>query len=455
MSTNTNPRQYNKKVLIFGFGLILLALLIAVVSDKHLSSDGANYFVLILETHTFFYSDWSRQFAANLSQLPLVLSVNAGLKDIPTLRIVFGVSILVPWLLAIGLSLFALRHEDKSIMLFMMASMVSINLTSDYILAGEHHVMVLLSWPILFFLVRRSPLEWHDAVILWGLLFIFSRLYPTALIPATIFVVIGLARILYSESTKQKTIFLGAILLSAVVIAISVYFIVNPSHFENKASFSKAIKTALWKPEAITSATFVILVFAGWLFRRYLLIWMAILPIAGFALYVMWTGHSLSAGQSFANRTLSSSLLPILMLAAIGIQWKERQADLKIATVFALFVAIMVAANLYSTWQWSQFKAQMKTVLAEKKGLVPIETTELIKSSQRWRWNNEQLSVIWSNGCVQSIIVNVKDGRWQPKGPPETFRLKDYTCYTSEFLRYDSSLCPCKTRLRRSRAYSK
>ena len=115
---NTNSRQYNKKVLIFGFGLILLALLIAVVSDKHLSSDGANYFVLILETHTFFYSDWSRQFAANLSQLPLVLSVNAGLKDIPTLRIVFGVSILVPWLLAIGLSLFALRHEDKSIMLF-------------------------------------------------------------------------------------------------------------------------------------------------------------------------------------------------------------------------------------------------------------------------------------------------------------------------------------------------
>jgi hypothetical protein len=437
------PGEYKSQVVVLQFGLILPALWFAIASDKHLSADGVNYFTIILETQAFTFIDWSRQFANYLSQLLLVLAVNSGIVDIPTLRILFGTSLLVPWLLAFGLSLFALRNEDKSAMLFMMISMVSVNLTSDYILSGEHHVMALLSWPILFLLLRRAALQWYDAVLLWGLLILFSRLYPTALILAALFLLIGSHRAAYAESYRQRTIFLGAILISAVVICIAAYYMLEPRSSSNRASFSAAIIKAILSPHSATSAAFTALFFVGWLFRRRVLVLAAVLPLVCFAAYVVWTGDSLTAGQSFGHRTLSISLLPILILLAVSVHWKERRADSTTASVSTVFVAVMVIANIYTTLQWAQFRDQMRFLLAENEGMVPIETTVLERSSQRWRWNNEQLSVVWSDGCVRSVILNEEDGRWQPKGPPEAFRLREYSCYTSEFLRYDPSLCLC------------
>jgi hypothetical protein len=425
------------------FAMLLAALSYAVTKDKHLSADGVNYFIFILETHIFVNFDWVRQFSPYLSQLPLVLAVNAGLRDIPTLSKVFGFSILMPWFIAFGFSLYALRNEDKSVMLFMLISMTSVNLTSDYILVGEHQVMALICWPILFFLIRRSSLHWHEAFALWGLLFLFSRLYQTAIIPATIFLLISLARTMRAETRKQRLIFLVVIQLSALVIAIAAHGIFNPKHADNKAKFATAIIPSLLTPEALTSMSFATLFFAGWYFRCRKLVIASVVPVASYAFYVVWTGHSLSALSSFESRTLTLTLLPVLIGFAIGIYLKKLIPESANGGVFLFFLAIMITSNVYSTKEWGCFKTQMKKVLAESDGMIAIEKTVLLKSPQRWRWNNTQLSIVWSDGCVRSVVLNPKSDRWEPRGPPAWFPVKAYTRYSNAFLKYDADLLPC------------
>lgn len=429
---------------IFGFGAVLLALGAAILVDKHLSADGVNYFTIVLETHDFFRGDWWRQLANYLSQAPLVVAVNAGVKNMSALSLVFGASILFPWLLALGLSLFALRDEDKSVLIFMMVSMVSINLGSDFILTGEHQVMVLLTWPILFYHLRISQLRWYDALILWSLLLLFSRLYPTAVIPAAIFLLIAVVRIVRSSPYKQKVVFLGASLLSSIVIAAGTYTILYPRAVENKQAFLESILRPFGTSVALTAMAFAVLLSAGWFWRKRFLVWLSLLPVVGFLAHIVLTRDFLSSGESFEYRTLTLTLLPVLMLGAVAIHCRRRTLDNRIALVVGAFIAVMITGNLYGTWQWSQFKSQMTEILIARDGLVPIESTDLNGSLLGWPWNNAQLSVVWSQGCVRSILLNADGAAWQPAGPPQTFRLKEYLCYTAEFQQYDPTLCLCE-----------
>jgi len=372
-----------------------------------------------------------------------VLSVNAGLKDIPTLNMIFGVGLLAPWLVAFALSLLALRGEDKSIMLFLLFSMLSINLGSDYILSGEHQIMVTLCWPILFLLLRHSPLKWYDVIILWGLLVCFTRLYSTAIAPASLFILIASTRARSSQSLSEKTIFLSVILFSIVVIVVSAYAIISPRDPGNRTLFAVSMIKVIRTPEILMSTAFLILFFAGWYLNRNMLAWLAVIPPAIYVVYVISTGHTPTAVESFENRALSLHFLPLLMLGAVCIRWKNCTLDGNLAVIVVVFTFVIVGANLYSTNQWHEFRTQMKNELLSSNGLIPIEATDLLVSPVVWPWNNPLLSIVWSDDCVQSVILNADGLRWQPTGPPEYFWLTEYGCYTAEFSQFYSELCVC------------
>ena len=80
---------------------VLTAMMFAVFSDKHLSADGANYFTILLSDQDFTYKDWTRQFANYVSQIFLLIFLKFGSYDISDLSTIFGISILVPWIVAI------------------------------------------------------------------------------------------------------------------------------------------------------------------------------------------------------------------------------------------------------------------------------------------------------------------------------------------------------------------
>lgn len=434
--TKPNKSTYRLWVLIYAFILIILTLSITIIFDKHLSADGVHYFVLILETQTFTYVDWTRQFANYISQILLVLAVNLGIKDLNSLSMLFGISLLLPYFLAFLLSLFALRGEDKSIILFALISMITINLTSDFVLIGEHHLLTLLSWPILFFLLRRVPLVSWDVFFLFGLMFLYTRLYSTAVVPAAFFMFIALFRVWYAPLLSQKIYYSIAATFSMVAASISIYSILYPRSLENKEGFAKIIMQSLYTPEIIASIFFLVLFFAGWFFRQQILVWAAMIPIILFAIYTGYTDYAITAIQSFENRSLALTLLPPLLLMATILHWKQREANRTIYIVFLGFVLIMLFSNILNTMKWNQFRHQVINVLQEHKGFIHVEDTPIATSPYSWFWTNSLLSVVWSNGCVKTVILNGENIGWEPPVPPQEFILKSYVCY-SNTLRLD------------------
>jgi len=428
--SNCKSRRYLFSLL---FLFISLSLINSFYFEKHLSADGVNYFCHILDSKDFTYIAWSRQFANYLTEWPLVIAVQLGITDIPTLIKWFAFGIYLPYIISFLLCIYALRDENKALLLFFLASMVAINFSVDYILAGEHHVMVNMSWPIIFILLRRNNLTLMDGFLLWILLIIFSRLYESALIPALIYSVICFVRLYYYKSKEQKVIMVGAISLCFAVSAISLYFIINPRDAANREYFIHGVLAPFINPEALAAACFVAVYTIGLILKSHRIIISAVSPLIIYALFRLFVDHSVSASVSFASRTLSVTLLPVLLVGAILVWYFKSELDRTGILTFVVFIMVMIAGNLYNTNNWKDFRNEVKQLVKTHKGYIPIEETTLKDNPYRWSWNNTQLGLVWSAPRVKAILLNEQNVSWEPFNPRETLILKNYLQYDNVF----------------------
>ena len=430
-------------ILLFSF--ISFALINSFHIDKHLSADGVHYFRTILDNGDFTYIAWSRQFANYLTQWPLVIAVRLGVINIPILSKFFAFGIYFPYILAFALCIYAMRRNKSPLILFSILSIVGINLSSDYILAGEHHVMVLLSWPIILLSLRREAWTWIDGFILWILLALFSRTYETAIIPAIIFSAIFVVKIYYNRQSK-KQVFISAVslFLSILVFIISLYFIFNPRDTSNKASFLSAIKLVFSNQEALVATSFAFLFTVGLISRKISYMLLSAFPIAIYTFIVLFASHGITAHNSFANRTLSMTLLPFLLIFTIVSQYYNIQLN-KISTkIFVAFVLVMVIGNLRFSNDWNSFRQQVVETVITGKEYIPIEETAVKDSPYRWSWNNPELGLVWSYPCVRAILLNSPKTTWEPFNPRDKIVLKSYLSYTDFFKSVDQNIKVCK-----------
>lgn len=426
------------------FLFISLSLINSFYVDKHLSADGVHYFTTILDSSDFTYIAWSRQFANYLTEWPLVLATKLGINDIPILINVFALGIYLPYLISFGICIYALRNEKKVLLLFLLTSIVAINLASDYILAGEHHVMVNISWPIILILLRRNVLTWVDGFLLWILLILFSRLHEAAIIPALIYSVICFVRLYYYRQKEQKIIIGGALLLCFLVSAISLYFIINARDPVNRASFIRGITAVLKNPEALSAVGFILIYTIGLLLKKRIIIISAVSPLIIYAFVNLFVNHNVTADVSFSSRTLSVTLLPVLLVGAILVWYSKSELNRTGILVFVVFILVMVVGNLYNAKNWNNFRHQVIQLVKTHQGYIPIEETNLKDNPYRWPWNNTQLGLVWSAPCVKAILLNQHDVHWEPFNPRETLVLKNYLQYDDFFRSVDKNITKCK-----------
>jgi hypothetical protein len=416
------------------FLFISLSLINSFYADKHLSADGVHYFCSILDSKDFTYIAWSRQFANYLTEWPLVLAVRLGINDISILIRWFAFGIYLPYLISFLICIYALRDENKALLLYFLASLVAINLSVDYVLAGEHHVMVNISWPIIFILLRRNILTLMDGFLLWVLLIIFSRLYESALIPALIYSVICFVRLYYYKSKEQKVIIVSTLSLCFIVSAISLYSIINPRDAANREYFIYGLIAPFINPEAMAAACFIVVYTIGLILKSHRIIISAVSPLIIYALFKLFVDHGVSAVVSFASRTLSITLLPVLLIGAILVWYFKSELDRTGILTFVAFITVMVAGNLYNTNSWKDFRHEVKQLVKTHEGYIPIEETKLKDNPNRWSWNNTELGLVWSAPRVKAIILNQQNVRWEPFNPREKVILKNYLQYDDFFI---------------------
>ena len=445
MTSPFNDNQFSPSGFVFVLLLLVgsFALFCSFYFDKHLSADGVFQFIYILDGGKISDLVWHRRFGSYLTSWPLFLAVACGIKDIPFLSKIYAFGIYFPYVLSFAICLYALRDEKKVLLSVVLARMVSNNLQSDYILAGTHQVMMNLSWPILFLLLKRNKLSRLDGFVLWILLALFSCIYETAIIPAAIFALVCMVRLNFYRQKDQLTIVGGAILLCALVMSISSYFIFNPAIQSNKESFIIGATSVLRNYGALTAAGFIFLFAAGLLSRRPLVVVLSLLPVSLYIAAIFFLKHSVSSDVSFSGRTLSATLLNIYIFIAI-LFWCFKVDFKKLSmVVYCLFIFVICLSNVYTLRSWTGFRQDFIETLKNNKGFVSIENTALNNNRYSWPWNNSQLGLVWSAPCVKAIILNKQDVKWEPFNPLQTIVLKNHLFYDDYFKKINPSIRTC------------
>jgi hypothetical protein len=425
------------------FFIVSCSLVWSVFIDKHLSADGVNYLCIILEKHNFTYIDWARQHSNYLIEWLVVLAVRSGVRDVQILSWLFGAGIYLTFLFSFILCYAALPGKNKVLLIFPVASMIAVNLSSDFDLIGEHHPMVLLAWPILF-LVRRNDLNWLQQILLWGLLIIYSRLYQPAFFAGLIYLGVLAFRIKQIRNRNQLLRDIITCILCLAVSGIALYYIIYPRSEMNKESFFLAIPIVLFNRDVLINELFLIMFAIALFLRNRKAVFISLLPVLVYLIILLAGGQGISASQSFASRTLSMSILPVMMIFFLLFSYLNLKLTRASSFVFLIYVVIMVTGNIYYSGGWTDFHKQLNKITENNTGFVPIEKTDLLNNRYDWGWNNSQLGIVWSPSCVKSIILNEPGLKIEPFNPRIKLILKEYVKYDPFFLSIDKGISVCK-----------
>ncbi len=402
--------------------------------DKHLATDGAHYFVSVADTGSFLRVDPARWAAETIVQWPLVAAVRAGVTSIPALKAVFALGIFLSWALSFALCLFATRREGSAPLALPILAMAAVCLPADFILAGEHHVMVLLAPPILLLVLRREAPTWGDGAALVASLLAFAWSYPTAILPSLLFAALLGARLWFDRSSRRATaIRAAALALTLVAIAVGLGAVLAPRAHDNAVLFRLALPMVFHFPETLLPAAFSLLFLASLVTLPRLLGTLALVPLALAAAHAATAEHGLDAVTSMSARTLSVTLLPPLLLLGVAVAIRGGAATRFQAALLAAFVAVVAVRHVRSAADWEVYRSDMRSVLGTQRGFVPVEATELDGNPCRWAWTSPQLSVVWSAPAVQAIVLNRSDAAWQDYDP-RTHRVLE------RFVTYDPAL---------------
>ena len=402
--------------------------------DLPFSADGAYYFSQILDYQSFNYIDVYRRHSEYITQWPLVLAVRFGVTDLYFLKTIFALGLYIGLVISACFCLYALRGEDKTPALFFLASIFLVTLPASFFWVGEGHVVPMIAWPALF-LLQRDRLTIADKIIVVLLLFILARTYQTAF--ASTAILSGIALLRWRDSTRKERAFFGLVLMQAcLVVAICLYGIISPISADNRASFIGSIFHPFYRhPTFVISANALLFVMLGSYFRRTWLFAVAILSSL-LCIALPLVGIMASAYESFASRTLTLTVLPVLLLLAAYARHTGHRADVRVIATTSILSVLLTAGYAASWLGWIEHRARFQTFLQEHSGYVTLDKTTrrfLNQNSAAWGWTWPLMSILWSDGCVRTIVLNHEKRSWQPFDPRESLPMQDYVDYDDAF----------------------
>jgi len=424
---------------VTAIGLLFLASLLAmvwsVVNGKQFSADGAYYFLSILQSKDFTHIDWHRQFANYVTQWPLVVGLHLGLSTPGLLRLLFGLGHLLPYPIAyVALRWQVTRGAEPALLYAYVFGLMSITLSSDFILMGEHQLLLPLGWPILAFLTHPRLFglaEWCIAVVLS---FLLVRIYEPALFVFLLFFLVILTkgrRDLYGVLLQRNYGLVFAVVLCMLCwlagIGISLDGIFHPRDPANRSSFAAAILHVTVNPVLQMTVISLVFFFAGIRFPKARAI---LLAMALSVTYLVCRDRFalFSAQVSFDSRVLVLSL-PILIGLSVWILPTfplSTRKSLWFSAVFLLPVAVDVAG----TDVWRDFAQKVQVFAASQDdGLVPASVHRLNQHPASWNWTFPSLSIVLGAPHVGSILENSKDVKWQPFDPKAELPLPAFAGY--------------------------
>jgi hypothetical protein len=423
-------------------GAILLTLLWSVLSNKPFSAEGALFFIEILRSRDVSHIAWSRQFAYDLGQWPLVLALQCGVENARLLRFIFGLGYVWPFVLAYLIVRMQVKKGASAALLpGYLFGMLSITLPNDFLLVGESQFLLPLAWPMLAYLLqpdRFSPAAWLLPIALSVLL---TRMYETQAVTLAFFGLVLLIRSraqLAALAQKRRYLELSLIgactALWALGCAIAAYWIIYPRDPANRGAFLHGLahtaQNAVFDTSMLAALCFVV----GLRVPRA----RALLIILLFGIsYLCWRERFdlFNAHISFDSRVLTLLWLPPLMALSA---WRReaRTVTYSVALWFAVVSAAPLVVDLAGTDVWRDYARQVTDwAVGREDGLVPASVHRLDRHPASWNWTFPSLSIALGAPHVGSVLENAPGVAWQPFNPATELPLASFAGYRGTLAR--------------------
>lgn len=434
--------------LLFSLAVIMATLLALILGHKHLAADGAHYLRQVLDNRAIQHIGWSRAYANDITQWPVVLAIHAGVRNISLLSHLYGLSLIYIYPLTFLICAFAVRGERPLLLIFPLLSIAGINLPASAVLFGESQVMPLLAWPILFLAIRRTPLKIVEIALLWSLLLLFTRVYETSLPISLLFSLIFIVRLLRAgklepaDRWRSRITWLIALGLSSMAILIAGYFIIFPRDAANRGAFINSFSGMIANPKGLLLLSVSSFLSLGLLSARRIYGALALVAIGLFCIVWMKGNDHSSLLDSFGARGLTL-MLPLVMFWALLIAWRSPPAKNWVSLILFLYISVASLGEIATLASWQGYLNDFRTVLSRHQGMISFKDSRLEGGYGVWNWTMPTMSLLLQGQCVRTIILNEPSVSWQPFDPLQELMLKKYVRYGPQLQTIDSSAPRC------------
>lgn len=439
----------------------------AIGAERGLVADAPYYVVNIAAKRGFSFEEPGRRAAEILYQWPVVLAVRLGVTDLPRLGRFYAVGCAYLVFLSLIACWSLLPAARKPLILFPVLTIFLGWLASCYASMVEVHALVFWFWPVLFALLFRSLERHRDVILVLGLSLPMMLLYPTVVLLAPALAGVALQRWRARPADRHGWAWLVLAIWFVLVTAVAAYLIVKPHDVPNRDTFLHQLEALAFLaapdqgvnwPLALALVAMPLLLLCAWrpqMLQRWLTLWL--LPFLLFALFTALSPvvalSSFAPNLQHAARAWESVAVALLLpplYAHLSGRLNLAGAGRRLAfVVIAILAVAQITWQVATTAQWSGRLALLRTVLASRSGLIPIEETPLILqriglqalAPLGWSWTDPLLSIVLApGGKVSAIVTAPKPIGWQPFDPAQPEALPkvpgiDYTRYLDALAR--------------------
>ena len=380
-------------------GLYLLHLCTAVVAERALYSDGAHFFTGLLarEFAWPFVDDWKhiRLFVNYINQFPAALAIKAGVHDLRVLKLLFGAGLFfTPVLIYAACFLLCRRAKDYRILFFIVATVLTCTMPSDFFILNQAFTTLALCWLLLCYVLLNFRIRAFDWVAIAAVLVVLFRAHEGMLLWGVVLFGAAAARLTRTgrPAAPKDDLHIYLIGLTGLLHAgFVLYWQASHPVGEQTQAFlalaSKALPSRMWEASGATRISLLI----------------------GVALVVSLAGMRLRGGI-VDNEKLSGAALALAWGVAI------------VCTVLSLQVVVLLYDDPWRIQPWQEktyrflinfgslfwmgvavvfWRARMEFCLAERRLMQFILGVGLVAGSM-WQLNNTKS---WHEFQNQSILI--------------------------------------------------
>jgi hypothetical protein len=428
----------------FCIGIVPALAIIHVVTQIGLFGDGGWFLTAILARRDFFMPDATRNYATIITQLPLIISLRAGLQNIDALLLLhsFGL-VFAPALL--WTSALVVLQADLFFWPFVLLLAV-VNLNTSFFAVGETNVAYSICACSMAILLRNKRLGFSASACLLALAFFVTRTYEALVFMGPLLAAMTALRMHASRGqTIILTILLVACLLfvtSAVIAASSIFLAADYPYLSAALTTTTTI---IWRDRQLVLSLLIPLIYLILLFRvRCEKACILCVPgLAAILLLLAWPGNWAEPVQYYDCRIITGLVLFTFGMVALlirsgcepGIKWPSRFSALTIFTnvswplvnrkfwfcIPTALVMELTVIDIYHSLEFRSFTGMLRNEVDSRRGLVALETTGILgrsTSKYGWSWSYPTMSLLLRKDASKAVILNSRDYRgWQPFDP--------------------------------------